>query len=115
MTSRELAYWLQGYFELLNPARSAKLRPEQVELIRAHCALVRARYPDDLFAAAVSALVDAPEALRTIIEAQFTPVTRVQEAMPAPTGPADTESIVDALHRCQLAACASADRGARYC
>jgi hypothetical protein len=38
MTSRDFAYWLQGYFEIHGKADS--LTPEQVEMIKRHLALV---------------------------------------------------------------------------
>lgn len=37
MTSRDFAYWLQGYFEIAKPTEIPK---EQAELIRRHLALV---------------------------------------------------------------------------
>jgi hypothetical protein len=41
MTSRDFCYWLQGYFEILDPDGSAapRLGPKQVECIRKHLAL----------------------------------------------------------------------------
>lgn len=42
MTSRDFCYWLQGYFEILDPAGIAQLPmgPVQVEVMRKHLALV---------------------------------------------------------------------------
>lgn len=37
MTSRDFAYWLQGFFELANPSSLTK---EQTKLIKAHLSLV---------------------------------------------------------------------------
>lgn len=39
MTSREFCYWLQGYFEIMNPSLQGSaipLGPAQVECIRQH-------------------------------------------------------------------------------
>lgn len=43
MTSRDFAYWLQGYFEILDPSLEAApfpLGPAQVKSIRDHLQLV---------------------------------------------------------------------------
>jgi len=37
MTSRDFAYWLQGYFEISNPIN---IGPDQTEMIKKHLALV---------------------------------------------------------------------------
>lgn len=38
MTSRDFCYWLQGYFEILDPSGKAPMAvgPAQVEIIRKH-------------------------------------------------------------------------------
>lgn len=82
MTSRELAYWLQGYFELTGAG--AALSAAQAEMIRQHCCLVQAECPNDLFAAVVHALADDAPALGKIIAAQFSVVTRPAGDAPAP-------------------------------
>jgi hypothetical protein len=42
MTPRDFAYWIQGYFEILNPSRdqSVTLTPDQLECIRVHLGYV---------------------------------------------------------------------------
>lgn len=50
MTSRDFCYWLQGYFEIqgsLNPG----LRPEQVQIVQAHLAMVFVHEIDPAFGA----------------------------------------------------------------
>lgn len=84
MTSRELAYWLQGYFELTAAGGSVSLSGAQAEMIRAHCLLVLAECPNDLFAIAVGALADDAPALGKVIAAQFSTVTR--PVVPPSTG-----------------------------
>lgn len=46
MTSRDFAYWLQGFFELSPKAMAEGMTPAQTDLVRRHLALVFAHEID---------------------------------------------------------------------
>lgn len=57
MTSRDFAYWCQGYFEI--HGKTEGLTPEQVDLIKRHLAMVFVHEIDPSFPAEQQAELDA--------------------------------------------------------
>lgn len=75
MTPRDLAFWLQGYFELTTantPAQAVpSLLPAWTACVRNHAELVLKAHPDSGFALSVKALATEPAALRLVLQEQF--------------------------------------------
>lgn len=55
MTSRDFAYWLQGFFEIANPI---ELTPQQTTMIKKHLAMVFIHEIDPSFPAEQQAALD---------------------------------------------------------
>lgn len=81
MTPRDLAFWLQGFYEL-HDVVNVTLTAEATDLIRKHADLVLVTTPKDPFAIAVRALADNGKGLRAIVAAQFEHV--IDATFPAP-------------------------------
>ena len=70
MTSRDLAFWLQGFYEL-HDASGNSVKAGAHDLIRKHAELVLVTNKADPFAIAVRALADNGLGLRALVSAQF--------------------------------------------
>lgn len=70
MTPRDLAFWLQGFYEL-HDAQLESPRRDCADIIRKHAELVLVTNPGNEFAIAVRALADNGRGLRALVSAQF--------------------------------------------
>lgn len=75
MTERDIAFWLQGFFELL-PTLDTAVNPDDLgarwsRKVRQHLALALESTPRSGFLLACRAVVDQPQALQAVVAAQF--------------------------------------------
>lgn len=104
MTSRDLAFWLQGCIELGGIATLDAAGASGADIIRKHAQLVRVTEPTSGFAIAVEAIADQPVALCSLVAAQFVhvidatmpPVEKDPAHKPAPSRPDNGPT----LYRC---------------
>ena len=84
MTSRDLAFWLQGFYELTMhslPGSMDSFVPA-ADCVRKHAELVLVTEPASSFAISVKHLADKPAGLRDLVSAQFEHV--IDKTFPPP-------------------------------
>lgn len=80
MTTRDLCYWLQGFFELSMNSEPAPLAVAWVDTVEKHCDLVLVSEPLSSVAHAIKAVARIPSAVQAIVAYQFVHV--IDQTMP---------------------------------